>query len=159
MTMIWMLAPASAHGLAAGHGALQLDDHKARLVLAPEASTFPEADDDGDGLLDIDELKAHRELLLDRVRDEIAVIGEDGAAELTLADVLPGVDHHAGTAGHFVKLVLTYTFGTPQDHVALHYELFGPEVDTLELSVATPEVRGVVDLTWLHPVTVLREAP
>lgn len=145
---------AAAHGLTAGHGAAQLDPTRARLVLAPSSATFPEADDDGDGLLSREELRTHRDALLDRVRDEVAVVD----AELTLADVLPGVDHHSGDSGHFVKLVLTYTFDGPPEQVALRYELFDPELEQLALTVATSAQRGLVELTPLHPVTVLWEA-
>lgn len=169
-------APAAeAHGPTGGQANLQLNQNVAVLVLTPWAASFPAVDDNHDGLLDPDEVRHHRAALLEGVDARVHLSNERGARpERIFADVLVGRDHHAGTAGGFLKLMLRYQWAQTPAAVDLRYDLWaGPNDAPLALTAlrAPVDEEGRVhldpDMAWQEgtlrpgagPVRLLEQRP
>jgi hypothetical protein len=86
---------ASAHGLDAGRITLELDGPNVFLVATPRSASFATLDDDGDGLLALDEVRAHRPALREAIDDAIVLTDREGRSPVCdTTDVsTPGSGH------------------------------------------------------------------
>jgi hypothetical protein len=84
---VLLVAPASAHLVAAQRGTLNFVGEGAFLVLSVPASAFGAADGDRDGKLSPRELAWHREAIVERARQHIHLLDESTACALDILDV------------------------------------------------------------------------
>lgn len=70
--------PVHAHGLDRGRLTLELEAETVRLVATPPSSIFATADDDRDGLLDVDEVRAHREQMRQAFDETLSITDGEG---------------------------------------------------------------------------------
>ncbi len=117
-------SPLLAHGLGAGQGELAQRGQGIHLILTPSSAAFLAFDENQDGLLQADEIRIHREALLKKIRLGLDVKDQSGqAGHVVFEDILMGVDHHSGEAGHFLKIRLTYIWDALPDGLQLRYEV------------------------------------
>lgn len=128
----WMLTATSgwAHGVGPGQAQLLLEGASVKLTLTPYLESVQELDLDRDGLLSREELSRVRAQVLERVQKQVVLKDERGRVPARVfADALVGRDHHEGTEGAFLKLVLTYRWPEAPQKLTLRYALFHGQKD------------------------------
>ncbi|MFM7203087.1 MAG: hypothetical protein ACKO6N_20050 [Myxococcota bacterium] len=128
----WMLTARLgwAHGVGPGQAQLLLDGATVKLTLTPYLESVKELDLDRDGLLTREELSRMRAQVLERVQKQVVLKDERGREPVRIfADALVGRDHHEGTEGAFLKLVLTYRWPEVPQKLTLRYALFNGQKD------------------------------
>lgn len=129
-------------GLAFGHGVdhdqvlIDVDGPKARVTLTPRATTFPWADDDGDGALSVDEIRAHRARIDAAVATGFQIVDQQGrSGTITFADVVRPHDFGHGHGGQHLRVIQHHTFPDEVTAIEATVSLFAPEVDEALVAV------------------------
>ena len=97
---------AQAHLMAAQKGTLNLVGDAAFLVLAVPVSALRDVDDNGDGALSVDELRAHNETIRHQVQAGVQLRGPAGLMplQLVMLDVAPPDNAPKAAAGHLTVM-------------------------------------------------------
>lgn len=122
-----LLGAAFAHGVDAGVLLVDVHGPTARLAATPTAALFPDQDLNHDGLLDLAEVDAGREAILDRVRAQVQLRdGQGRAGREELADVIvPEAFDETQPGGRpHLRVLLTWRWDTQPDALALDWGLF-----------------------------------
>lgn len=131
-----------AHGVGPGQANLLLEGGTVKLTLTPYLESVRDLDTNHDGLLSREEVSRAREQVLARVQKQVVLKDQLGRLpERTFADALVGRDHHGGTEGEFLKLVLTYRWPSAPERLTLDYTLFQSKKDTGLLLTAGRVIR------------------
>lgn len=135
MVAAWMVLSGAtwAHGPVAENVSVQLSGETARIVATVPVSLFSGVDDDGDGLLSVEEVAAHRGAILACGAAALSLTDAHGAApEPTLQDaVLPSAELDG--AEH-LTLMMHHRFPEPPEAV--------------DLRAVLPDEVGLLPLIW-----------
>lgn len=128
----WVLVAAGgahAHGLDAGRVILRVTGHAAVLVVTPPTHAFADSDDDGNGLLHVNEVRRHRADILQRFEERVRLRDQEGVApRRTFADVVVphAFDGSAPRGSDHLRFIYRYRWPAPPRTVSFHYDLFEP---------------------------------
>ena len=128
---------ASAHGLEAGQLSVLLDEAKASIALAPYATAFPFADDNGDGLLSIREIDTHQDAIHALVKERLVLRNEaHEAATMSVIDVILPDESATGegskAAADFVFVLVQAVWSNPPEIVDVDYTLFASPEESID---------------------------
>lgn len=117
------IAPAAgAHMMEAGHGTVRLVGDSAYVVVAVPVAAFQGVDDNGDGLLDRDEVNAHRAQLGAQVTALLALEHEGKPGTVLFEDLLLSHAGEEGARGE-AHLVVMRRYRWPQAVKSLHVKV------------------------------------
>lgn len=154
--------PASAHGLEAGQLSVLIDNGNGAIIVAPYASAFPFADDNGDGLLSADEVSRHEEAIHALVAEQVVLRDETGQAAtvITIDAVAPDTANGAGdqAAADFVQVSMRVAWPTTPEVVDVEYALFGSADESIHYFMLDNdgEAKEVIEGTFDSTATALR---
>ncbi|MEM8534649.1 MAG: HupE/UreJ family protein [Chloroflexota bacterium] len=132
--IIWLgfgqINSASAHGLEAGQLSILIDDVNAAIIVAPYASAFSFADDNGDGLLSTVEVDTHQDAIHAFIEERIVLRNEvDTAATIQNINVIVPDETATGTGdparADFVQVSVWATWSSVPESIDVEYTLFG----------------------------------
>lgn len=153
---------ASAHGLEAGQMSVLIDNVYAAIIVAPYASTFPFADENGDGLLSADEVSQHEDAIHALVIERVVLRNEAGQAatvssiEAAVPDTATGEGEQA--AADFVLISMRMVWPTAPEVVDVEYTLFGAADESIQYLMLDndSDTKEVIEGTFDSDVTVTR---
>ncbi len=127
---------ASAHGLEAGQLSVLLDEAKATITLAPYATAFPFADDDGDGRLSTREVNTHQDAIHALVKERLVLRNEaHKAATMIYINVMvpdeSKTDKGEQAAADFVFVLVRAVWSNPPEIVDVDYTLFASPQESI----------------------------
>ncbi len=119
---------AIAHLMVAQHGSLNVVDEAIFMVLSLPVSGFKGFDDDGDGLLSIEELNVHREAITNEVHSQI-ILEDDTKTILLEGIMLSPVVSHEKPKEPVSHLVVMGRFTVSQNLASTNFKMgiFGNE--------------------------------
>ena len=99
------------------------------IIIAPYASTFPFADENGDGLLSAEEVSLHEAAIHALVKEQVVLRNEAGEAAtvITIDAAAPESATGAGdqAGADFVQISMLVAWPTVPEVVDVEYTLFG----------------------------------
>lgn len=166
MLIVWLALGqfnvASAHDLEAGQLSVLLDNVNAAVIVAPYASAFPFADENGDGLLSVDEVSRHEDAIHALVIERVVVRNEAGQAA-TVSNIAVAVPDSATgegdqAAADFVQISMRMVWPTVPEVVDVEYTLFGSAEEIIHYLMLDndSDTKEVLEGTFDSDVTVTR---
>ncbi len=166
MLILWFafgqLNIASAHGLEAGQVSVLIDNVNAAVIIAPYASAFPFADENGDGLLSAAEVDTHKDAIHALVMERVILRNEAGQAATvrTLDASAPASASGEGeqVGADFVQISMRVAWKTVPAVVDVEYTLFGSADERIHYLMLDndSEAKEVIEGTFNSTVTVTR---
>ena len=153
---------ASAHGIEAGQMSVLIDNVNAGVIIAPYASTFPFADENGDGLLSPEEVSLHEAEIHALVKEQVVLRNEAGeAADVITIDVAApeSATSEGDQAGaDFVHISMHVVWPTAPEVVDVAYTLFGSADESIDYLMLDndSEAKEVIEGTFDSQLTVIR---
>jgi hypothetical protein len=153
---------ASAHGLEAGQMSVLIDNVNAAVIIAPYASAFPFADENGDGLLSAEEVNLHEEAIHALVSERVVLRNEAGeaAAVIAIDAAAAGSATSEGeqAGADFVQISMQVAWQTVPEVVDVAYTLFGEADTSMHFFMLDndSETKEVLEGTFDTAVTVTR---
>lgn len=149
---------ASAHGLEAGQLSVLIDDVNAGVIIAPYASAFPFADENGDGLLSADEISTHEAEIHALIVEHVVLTNEAGEAAdvVTIETAVPESAPEAGA--EFVHISMHVVWPTAPEVVDVAYTLFGSADESIDYLMLdnNSDAKEVLEGTFDSQLTVIR---
>jgi hypothetical protein len=123
---VLMTSPAKAHLMSAGVGSLHVREHDAVVLIGVPAAAFEGADDNGDGLLQPSEIKAHRTEILAQLASSFHLSVGGQVAVVREALLMTSVHAHDGVSAPQLEWWALLNFASPVQptdctHVALQW--------------------------------------
>lgn len=141
-----LLAIAWGHAPDLGQVSLQAQGERVFLVATPPSAVFGFADDDGDGELALEELRAHRRTIQERVQEGVVVRDQQGRPGRTaFFDVLLPWD--AAAAAPHVRVLHRLLFPEEVEALSLELSLFAPAQESAEVRFS---IRGRSHVTTVR---------
>jgi hydrogenase/urease accessory protein HupE len=150
--LLALSAPAFAHLMPAQQGTINLVEDKAFVLVSVPVSTLG-GDDNGDGLLSKEELRAHLPALRQRAADGFRLRDGEANAEPLVLQLIAEKDHEQAVGARHVVLMGTFQFVGSPAQPRVETNLFGPHDDERMLSLRVQrgtQIEPVV-LTPLRP--------
>ena len=150
---------AAAHGMDAGTLAVTLEETSAQVVASPYVTVFHFADDDGNDLLTLAEVSAHRSEINALIETHVRLHNEAGVpADITLIDALIPAD--MAEADH-LQVRVRFRWDVAPEAVDVQYSLFASESDLDaegKVSWMMQDIRGgeIVEGTFTPQETLFR---
>ena len=121
-----MASAAQAHLMSVGVGSLQVREHDAVVLIGVPVSAIEGADDDGDGLLQPTEIKAHRTEILAQLASSFHLSVGGQVAVVREALLMTSVHAHDGVSAPQLEWWALLNFASPVQptnctHVALQW--------------------------------------
>ena len=165
LLIIWTgfgrIQTASAHGLEAGQFSVLLEDVKATITMAPYASAFSFADDNGDGLLSILEVKTHRDAMHALIKERVILQNESGKAAIMLHidlfvpdETISGEGEHA--AADFLQATVRAVWPTVPESVDVEYGLFDSAETPIHYLMQDSDTGQVIEGEFNSAETLVR---
>lgn len=152
----------AAHGLEAGQLSVFIDNANAAIIITPYASTFPFADENGDGLLSTTEVSLHEDAIHAFVTEQVVLRNETGevATVITIDAAAPDTATDAGdqTGADFVQISMRVTWPTLPEVVDVEYTLFDAADESVHFFMLDndSEAKEVIEGKFDTAVTVVR---
>jgi len=108
-----MASAANAHLMSAGVGSLQVREHDAVVLIGVPVSAIEGADDDGDGLLQPSEIKAHRTEILAQLASSFHLSVGGQVAVVREALLMTSVHAHDGVSAPQLEWWALLDFSSP----------------------------------------------
>lgn len=136
LAITWMSGPASAHLIEADRGTANVVGDSVFAVLSVPVSALHGVDDDGDGLVDADELTRHEEAAKAEIDRRLELRDGAAVAATVRVDLIlsPPHDAPAGRATQIVALKHA-RFGAPPRDLRVRCDLFGDRASERTLSI------------------------
>lgn len=153
--MAWLTASsAHAHLVVSQRGTLNIVGDGAYMVLSLPVSSLSGFDDDHDGLLSINELRAHRASIVSQIKQGVALDSDQGrsALEGIMLNTAPPDSTPSAPSTHLVVLGRFAIPAQPTD-LTLSLHLFGTRADeqTEQIAVTRGTESQLITLTPEHP--------
>ena len=148
------VSSAHAHLVMSQRGTLNIVGDGAYMVLSLPVSSLSGFDDNHDGLLSINELRAHAASIESQIRQGISLESDQGRIALE-GIMLNTATHDSTPSAHSAQLVVLGRFAVPAQATALKLalRLFGPnaEEQTEQIVVTRGTQSQLITLTPEHP--------
>ena len=153
--MGWLtVSLAHAHLVVAQHGTLNIVGNVAYMVLSLPVSALSGIDDDHDGLLSVDELRAHGASIASQIRQGVSLNSDQGrsALEGVMLNTAPPDSTPSAPATHLVVLG-RFAIPAQATDLKLALRLFGTRADeqTEQIAVTRGTESQLITLTPEHP--------
>ncbi len=166
LIVIWFgfgrIPTASAHGLEAGQLSILIDNVNAAIIIAPYASTFPFADENGDGLLSAVEVTRHEDAIRALVIERVVLRNETGQAATVISIDAAAPDTASGegdqAAADFVQISMGVVWQTLPEVVDVEYTLFGSADESIHFLMLDNDrdPREVIEGEFSSAETIMR---
>jgi hypothetical protein len=159
LALLWVagLSGAHAHLMVAQRGTLNFVDDGAFMVLSVPVSALAGSDDDGDGMLSMAELQAHRDKVITAIKSQIQLVDAHGPRPLEglMLTLSPTDDAPAAPAPQLIVMG-RFALADPSKPLSLQVGLFGKSTaeQTFQVTVTRAAQK---QLLVLSPDRAVRE--
>lgn len=163
--IIWLgfgrINSVSAHGLEAGQLSILIDDVNAAIIVAPYASAFPFADDNGDGMLSTVEVDTHQDAIHAFIEERVVLRNEvDTAATILHIDVVVPDETATGNGdpaeADFVQVSVRAMWSSVPESIDVEYTLFGSAEERIHFLMQDRATGKVMEGEFHSAETVVR---
>lgn len=156
---VFHYSSAAAHELDSGHISVLLKESEAMVVVSPEISLFPFADDNGNGLLSVQEVETHQAAIQQAVVEQIVLKNEAGtAASIAFIEAfVSGTDTgNEQRESDFLQIYINYMWDTAPEVVDIDFNLFNPAGDSVNWIMKDEQTDEILEGEFNPNTSVIR---